>query len=157
MGGTKLDNAQESFYFGPGFHYTLDPQNVINFITYFSVSDTNSFSEGVVVNLQWVHPFWTYIFLEGSSLARAASPPGKQAACCDLTMVTSLTHHEVHSDPLSRLDSCRSRCYDTGVVRFSTGLMVHLALPGRALRERWFEKSVHMAPDAAKRGNTQRN
>jgi len=51
--GTK----QESLYIGPGFHYTLDPQNIINFNTYFSVSDTNAFSDGVLVNLQWVHPF----------------------------------------------------------------------------------------------------
>lgn len=51
--GTK----QESLYIGPGFHYTIDPKNIINFNVYFSVYDENSFSDGVIVNLQYVHTF----------------------------------------------------------------------------------------------------
>jgi hypothetical protein len=51
------DTKQESLYIGPGFHYTIDPHNIINFNVYFSAYDANSFSDGVLINLQYVHPF----------------------------------------------------------------------------------------------------
>ena len=53
IAGTK----QESLYIGPGFHYTLDPKNIINFNVYFSVYDTNAFSDGAIINLQYIHAF----------------------------------------------------------------------------------------------------
>lgn len=58
VAGVKLANSkQESLYIGPGFSYTLDPKNIFNFNVYLPVSDTNAFSDGVQVNLQYVHPF----------------------------------------------------------------------------------------------------
>jgi hypothetical protein len=55
-GGTKLSNAQESLYIGPGFHYTLDPKNIVNFNVYLPVTDVNAMSGGYKVNLMYIHP-----------------------------------------------------------------------------------------------------
>lgn len=58
VGGVKTaDSKQESLYIGPGFHYTLDPKNIFNFNVYLPVSDENTFSDGIQVNLQYIHPF----------------------------------------------------------------------------------------------------
>jgi hypothetical protein len=54
--GTVGGQQQESFYFGPGFHYTIDPKNMINFNVYLPVYDANSLSGGYQVNLQYIHP-----------------------------------------------------------------------------------------------------
>ncbi len=54
--GGKLDNAQESLYIGPGFHYTMDKHNMFNFNVYLPVYDANALSGGYQVNLQYIHP-----------------------------------------------------------------------------------------------------
>jgi hypothetical protein len=47
---------QESLYIGPGFHYKIDPKNIVNFNVYLPVTDVNAPSGGYQVNLQYIHP-----------------------------------------------------------------------------------------------------
>jgi hypothetical protein len=47
---------QEPLYIGPGFHYTMDPKNIINFNVYLPVYDVNAMSGGYTVNLMYIHP-----------------------------------------------------------------------------------------------------
>jgi hypothetical protein len=47
---------QESLYMGPGFHYTLDPKNIVNFNVYLPVYNVNALSGGYQLNLQYIHP-----------------------------------------------------------------------------------------------------
>jgi hypothetical protein len=58
IGGVDTANSkQESLYIGPGFMYRYDPKNVFNFNVYLPVTDKNTFSDSVQVNLQYIHPF----------------------------------------------------------------------------------------------------
>jgi hypothetical protein len=57
LGGSQLANTQqESLYIGPGFHYTMDPKNIVNFNVYLPVYDANALSGGYQVNMQYIHP-----------------------------------------------------------------------------------------------------
>jgi hypothetical protein len=48
--------AQESLYLGPGFCYKMDQRNVVNFNLYMPVFDKNAYSDGMQINLQYIHP-----------------------------------------------------------------------------------------------------
>ena len=54
--GTTLDNAQESFYAGPGIHYDFGGHRQINVNLYLPVYDVNALSGGYQLNLQYIHP-----------------------------------------------------------------------------------------------------
>jgi hypothetical protein len=55
-GVERPGTRQESLYIGPGFHYTLDPKNIINLNVYLPVTDVNAYSSGTQVNLMYIHP-----------------------------------------------------------------------------------------------------
>jgi hypothetical protein len=55
-GGKVPNSQQESLYIGPGFHYTIDKHNMVNFNVYLPVRDVNALSDGYQVNLQYTHP-----------------------------------------------------------------------------------------------------
>lgn len=48
---------QVSLYFGPGFSYTIDKNNILNLNIYIPMVEKNAFSDGVLVNLQYIHQF----------------------------------------------------------------------------------------------------
>jgi hypothetical protein len=56
-GVERANTKQESLYMGPGFHYTFDPKNIVNFNVYFPVRDVNAYSGGTQLNLMYIHPF----------------------------------------------------------------------------------------------------
>jgi hypothetical protein len=56
VNGPLPDTQQESLYMGPGFHYTFDPANILNFNLYLPVYDANALSGGYQVNFQYIHP-----------------------------------------------------------------------------------------------------
>ena len=47
---------QESLFMGPGFHYTFDPKNILNFNVYLPVYNVNALSGGYQLNMQYIHP-----------------------------------------------------------------------------------------------------
>ncbi len=55
-GATAPLGQQESLYMGPGFHYTFDPKNMVNFNVYLPVYNVNALSGGYQLNLQYIHP-----------------------------------------------------------------------------------------------------
>jgi hypothetical protein len=57
LNGVKLAGTrQESLYLGPGFHYMIDPKNVVNVNLYLPVTNVNAPSGGYQLNLQYIHP-----------------------------------------------------------------------------------------------------
>ena len=54
--GAVPGQQQESLHIGPGFHYTMDKFNQVNFNVYLPVYDANALSGGYRINLQYTHP-----------------------------------------------------------------------------------------------------
>jgi hypothetical protein len=52
LAGTR----QESLCLGPGFHYKIDPKNIVNVNLYLPVTDVNAPSGGYQLNLHYIHP-----------------------------------------------------------------------------------------------------